>query len=338
MTCANAAVDLLRTEAFDEDPLRACCAPVNLQRASILLSRRARSWRCARPRRWWRRSARSASAMSSSNCSTRRVPSTGFGVDARRGIARARVSRSRRRLRRIEQNEWHAHADVYYHSLATLDAAPAGDQTLRLAALFHDVAKPQTKDGPHFYRHEILGEELTREILTRLRFSAEQTDTVAALVRAHMFAADPDMAVGRHDPALRAASGGRAPRAPLRPASSGHCRKRPPQARRSQRALRRRGAPRVGPAPTARGYRLGRRRPRRDRGSRRCGQAAGEFIRRPGGRASLASAAGSRHRRSDPERTAHTARTAARLGQRGLALTRPDRSLSRKTDRAGFGA
>jgi tRNA nucleotidyltransferase/poly(A) polymerase len=52
----------------------------------------------------------------------------------------------------VEQNEWHAY-DVYRHNLVTLDAVPPGDLTLRLAALLHDVGKPRTKDGPHFYRH-----------------------------------------------------------------------------------------------------------------------------------------------------------------------------------------
>jgi poly(A) polymerase/tRNA nucleotidyltransferase (CCA-adding enzyme) len=95
----------------------------------------------------------------------------------------------------VEQNEWHAY-DVYNHTLATLDAAPASDQVVRLAALLHDVAKPNTKDGPHFYRHEILGEEMAREILGRLRFSNEEIDAVASLVRNHMYAADPGLSDG----------------------------------------------------------------------------------------------------------------------------------------------
>ncbi|MGP6158054.1 MAG: CCA tRNA nucleotidyltransferase [Vulcanimicrobiaceae bacterium] len=90
----------------------------------------------------------------------------------------------------VEQNEFHAY-DVYRHSLETLDAVPPGDSVLRLAALLHDVAKPRTKEGPHFYRHEIVGEELSAELLTRLRFPNETADTVARLVRNHMYAADP---------------------------------------------------------------------------------------------------------------------------------------------------
>lgn len=95
----------------------------------------------------------------------------------------------------VEQNEWHAY-DVYHHTLATLDAAPATDPILRLAALLHDVAKPRTKDGPHFYRHEILGEAMAKAILERLRFSNEEANVVGGLVRNHMYSADAALTDG----------------------------------------------------------------------------------------------------------------------------------------------
>ncbi len=98
----------------------------------------------------------------------------------------------------VEQNEWHAY-DVWRHSLATLDATAPGDLVLRLAALLHDVGKPRTKEGPHFYRHEILGSEMTREMLERFRFSNEIIKTTEHLVRQHMYSADP----GVSDAALR---------------------------------------------------------------------------------------------------------------------------------------
>ncbi|MGB6412987.1 MAG: HD domain-containing protein, partial [Candidatus Cybelea sp.] len=91
----------------------------------------------------------------------------------------------------VEQNEWHAH-DVWGHIMATVDAAPPGDLTLRLAGLLHDVAKPRTKDGPHFYKHEIVGAKMTERMLERFRFPAEAVRTVAHLVRQHMYNADPD--------------------------------------------------------------------------------------------------------------------------------------------------
>jgi len=93
----------------------------------------------------------------------------------------------------IEQNEWHAY-DVYRHNLSTVDATPAGDLTLRLAALLHDVAKPRTKDGPHFYRHELVGADLVPGMLDRLRLPKAVVDGVAHLVRYHMYSADPELA------------------------------------------------------------------------------------------------------------------------------------------------
>ncbi|MGH7707253.1 MAG: CCA tRNA nucleotidyltransferase [Vulcanimicrobiaceae bacterium] len=93
----------------------------------------------------------------------------------------------------VEQNEWHAF-DVYRHAIATLDATPQGDLSLRFAALLHDIGKPRTKVGPHFYRHEIVGESMTIELMDRLRFSLDEQRSVAHLVRHHMYAADPEFA------------------------------------------------------------------------------------------------------------------------------------------------
>jgi tRNA nucleotidyltransferase (CCA-adding enzyme) len=98
----------------------------------------------------------------------------------------------------VEQNEWHAY-DVWHHNLATLDAAAPGDHTLRLASLLHDVGKPRTKDGPHFYRHESEGADMTRAMLARFRFANGTVDTVEHLVRQHMYGADPELS----DAALR---------------------------------------------------------------------------------------------------------------------------------------
>ncbi|HYL27095.1 MAG TPA: HD domain-containing protein, partial [Candidatus Nitrosotalea sp.] len=90
----------------------------------------------------------------------------------------------------VEQNEWHAY-DVWRHSLATLDATPPGDLSLRLSALLHDIGKPRTKEGPHFYRHEIVGAAMTRSMLERYRFPNAAVEATEHLVRQHMYSADP---------------------------------------------------------------------------------------------------------------------------------------------------
>lgn len=75
--------------------------------------------------------------------------------------------------------------DVYTHLLRTVDLAP---DNVKLAALFHDIAKPKTStnDG-HFYGHDQAGADMTEEIMKRLRFSNAEIKEVSNLVRWHMF-------------------------------------------------------------------------------------------------------------------------------------------------------
>lgn len=84
----------------------------------------------------------------------------------------------------IKQDIGHAF-DVYQHLLRTVDLAP---DRVKLAALFHDIAKPETatNDG-HFYGHDQKGAEVTEQIMRRLRFSNNEIKQVVNLVRWHMF-------------------------------------------------------------------------------------------------------------------------------------------------------
>jgi putative nucleotidyltransferase with HDIG domain len=85
----------------------------------------------------------------------------------------------------VEQRGYHTH-DVFGHTLLTVEKTP-GDLITRLAALFHDAGKPRTAapDGS-FLGHEKVGAEIARETLQRLRFSNEEVDRVAHLVRLHL--------------------------------------------------------------------------------------------------------------------------------------------------------
>lgn len=80
---------------------------------------------------------------------------------------------------------------VYKHLVASLDKCPSPKLAVRLAALLHDVGKPQSKRGEGenatFYGHEYISERLTKKILERLRFSRAVIDQTALLVRNHMF-------------------------------------------------------------------------------------------------------------------------------------------------------
>lgn len=80
------------------------------------------------------------------------------------------------------------------HPSTTLRAGKNSNLVVRLAALLHDVAKPQAKrgEGPDatFYNHDIMGARATARILERLRFDKETIERVANLVRHHMFVYD----------------------------------------------------------------------------------------------------------------------------------------------------
>jgi tRNA nucleotidyltransferase/poly(A) polymerase len=82
--------------------------------------------------------------------------------------------------------------DALDHTLRALDAAEAGDTTLRLAALLHDTGKADTLAGGHFYGHEKLGAERTRGVLERLRIPRTEIEAIVAAVRHHMFAYAPE--------------------------------------------------------------------------------------------------------------------------------------------------
>lgn len=83
----------------------------------------------------------------------------------------------------MKHNRYHVD-NIYDHYLRTLDIAPV---EIRFAALFHDIGKPRTKDGEHFYGHDKVGAEMTKSILTRLKFPKSQIEKITNLVRWHMF-------------------------------------------------------------------------------------------------------------------------------------------------------
>lgn len=85
----------------------------------------------------------------------------------------------------VAQSGYHTH-DVFGHTLITVEKTPP-DLLLRVAALFHDVGKPQTAKGDGtFLGHEEVGAEIARGALERLRFSQKEIDAVVALVRLHL--------------------------------------------------------------------------------------------------------------------------------------------------------
>lgn len=89
----------------------------------------------------------------------------------------------------MEQDPVHQHKDVLAHTLAVVDKTRP-ELVIRLAALFHDIGKPATRDfgpeGVSFHHHEVVGQRMTRERMRALRYPRDITDDVCRLVFLHL--------------------------------------------------------------------------------------------------------------------------------------------------------
>jgi len=108
------------------------------------------------------------------------------------------------RSRGIGQKERHLF-DVFDHSVYSVDGASKHILEIPLAALLHDLGKPDTlkpdKQGnPTFHGHEQRSVELAHDILKRLKFPRALEERVCHLIAHHMFNYEPawtDAAVRR---------------------------------------------------------------------------------------------------------------------------------------------
>jgi tRNA nucleotidyltransferase (CCA-adding enzyme) len=112
-------------------------------------------------------------------------PSVGLRLMRQTGLL-AVVAPELARQPGVPQNKV-AGEDLWEHTLRTVDAAP-NRTVVRLAALLHDVGKPDTMADGHFHGHESLGAEMTRDFLARLHSPRELQERTAHLVANHMFA------------------------------------------------------------------------------------------------------------------------------------------------------
>ena len=87
---------------------------------------------------------------------------------------------------RMEQDPIHRHKDVLSHTIAVVSKTP-DDLIVRLAALFHDIAKPRTRSFEHggvtFRHHEAVGARMTRKRMKALGYPEEEVEEVTELVR-----------------------------------------------------------------------------------------------------------------------------------------------------------
>ena len=90
----------------------------------------------------------------------------------------------------VGQNLHHIYS-VYEHNVRALATCPSPRLDVRLAALLHDVGKPQTKRGngyrSTFYNHDHVGARITKKLLERLRFPSKIIEKVSLLVDNHLF-------------------------------------------------------------------------------------------------------------------------------------------------------
>jgi len=94
------------------------------------------------------------------------------------------------RLEGVAQpEEFHPEGDVFEHTMLLLDHLEHPTEELAMAALFHDIGKPDTfelADRIRFNGHDKLGAEMFDRIATRLRLSLRQSERVHTLVARHM--------------------------------------------------------------------------------------------------------------------------------------------------------
>ena len=98
-------------------------------------------------------------------------------------------------MRGFDQRNKHHIYDVLEHCAAACEAVPP-EPLLRLAALLHDVGKPDcffTDDEGvgHFYGHARRGAELVDPLLRRLRFDTESREEITELVLRHDMRIEP---------------------------------------------------------------------------------------------------------------------------------------------------
>ena len=90
----------------------------------------------------------------------------------------------------FDQCNPHHNLDLFNHIISVVSKVPA-DLELKYSALLHDIAKPivQTFDEKgiaHYKTHEIVGADMARDILTRLKLPLKLIDTVAEIIKKHM--------------------------------------------------------------------------------------------------------------------------------------------------------
>lgn len=104
------------------------------------------------------------------------------------GLSRVFLPEFDRMMETPQHNKHHIYT-VGEHTIHAMEAISA-DKVLRLAMLFHDIAKPlcittDEEGQDHFKGHPQEGAKMTKEILRRLKFDNDTIDQVCLFVRYH---------------------------------------------------------------------------------------------------------------------------------------------------------
>lgn len=90
----------------------------------------------------------------------------------------------------LQDPYWHPEGSAWEHSKMVVDNAPRPDVELRMAALFHDIGKPETQEvhehGISNHGHAEVGANMFADIAQRLELPEDQTARIDELIRNHM--------------------------------------------------------------------------------------------------------------------------------------------------------
>lgn len=121
-----------------------------------------------------------------------KTPSSGFRLMETLGLLKFILPELQTCIGVDQPGGYHKY-DVFEHTMHIIDSCDARLQ-LRMAALFHDITKPQAKriveGGATFYGHESTGAKVAVDVLRRLRYSNDFKKDVAVLIERHMFTTD----------------------------------------------------------------------------------------------------------------------------------------------------
>ena len=179
-------IRVIRPEAFEEDPLRMVRAVRFAAQLGFKIDENTQ--------KLIKNDANLVSSLSLERVSEELIkvlvsnnPSYGINILRELGLLKFLLPEVEKLSGVTQPSAYHIY-DVYDHTMSAVENI-SNKLELRLAALLHDIAKPETRTDLgeiHFYGHEDAGEPKAREILTRLKFPNETIEKVTKLIRYHL--------------------------------------------------------------------------------------------------------------------------------------------------------